>query len=176
MRGQKICPSCKTETGPRSFKCPNCQKLFLIKGAVVDRPPITAGYKRVDEEKNEVLLEISDFFEAVPNYEVDDVNIRCYDGNAQCWQSKDGGEYRLRYAATFMGVSQPDGRPYIILKRTRQNNAVAWTLVSRFKREQSALKYFDRIVKGLPPIKTRKEIRAAKRIDKFMKKTKVLDS
>jgi len=30
-RGQKICPSCSQTTGPRSFKCPNCNYNFQFK-------------------------------------------------------------------------------------------------------------------------------------------------
>lgn len=170
-RGTKTCPKCKTQTGPRAFKCPNCQELFLIKGKTIDRPPITAGYKRVDEEKNEILFDIADFFDVVPDYEKDEVNLRCYDGTAQCWQSRDdAGEYRLRFAKTFMGIAIPDERPYVIIKRTRAGNNTMWVLVSRHKRLQSALKSFDRIAKGLPPVKTRKELKAERRIEKFMKK------
>lgn len=165
MRGQKICPNCKTATGPRAFRCKSCDTLFVIKGVTVDRPPITAGYKKVEDEEDVILFQLSDFFVPVDNYSEDDVNIRCYDGKAICFVSKDG-EHRLRYATTYMGIdlTNSHGRFFSLLKRVRQGDKVGWELVSRHKREQSALKYYDRVVlKGLEPLKTRKERRREKR-------------
>ena len=31
MRGQKVCPSCGTTTGPRAYSCKNCNHVFVFK-------------------------------------------------------------------------------------------------------------------------------------------------
>lgn len=163
-KGSKTCPSptCQKQCGPRSFVCPSCGTPFVIKGVLADiNSPAFKPSKAVEEQ----LIKVSDFFEEI-DYSKDPTNLRCFDGNARVWETKDG-KYRLRFSETFMGVKVGHESPYSLL-RINLNPLVQieWDFIHRFKSMQKALRGFRKVLAGESPVEKKVKKKAGKNIKK----------
>lgn len=166
-KGSKTCSHCGRITGPRAFVCPTCAKPFVIKGVLADiTSPAFKPSKAIEEE----LIKVSDFMEEI-DYSKDPTNLRCFDGNARVWETKDG-KYRLRYAETFMGIKVGHENPYTLLRsNTDPRVQIEWDFIHRFKNMQKALRGFRKVLAGESPV----EKKAKRKAGKPVKKKKLIE-
>ena len=120
-KGNKICPACGTNNGPRSWNCKSCGKGFIVKG--IQMPDVTPGGVPIMTAIVPVPIKRS-------RINASGVIKRCQDPHelkilrkygsprARSWDSLDG-HYRIRYMPSFMGVSAKleDGKSFRLLQR-----------------------------------------------------------
>jgi len=154
VRGNKVCPKCNGNNGPRAFACKHCGEPFVLKGVVATAEQIEQARLRklgIDPNKvpevEEEYLNIHDFFQEV---EPTDREIKNGGERVECYMSFDN-KFRLRHAEEFMGIplEKLHDRWYTLLHRNDDRDShVRWDLVKRFKSLNSVLLYVRAVQRG----------------------------
>lgn len=177
-RGNKKCPTCQADNGPRAFSCKACKAPFVLRGVLTSQEKIAEVearknpiVKNEDGEFEEEILESLDYFDVVkPTH----IELRNQGSKVHCWESRDK-KYRLRWSREFMGVSieHLHGRPYCLLRNgLDKGSRPTLSLVHRFKSMQGALKGYVKILNGIPLGKPKEDIKVKnkKRLKRQLKK------
>lgn len=144
-KGSKTCKACGTPNGPRSFICKHCRTAFSF--AKDKNKCVSVNTKSTESVTVKQKLNLLDVVKrCTDTHELSILNKHYKRGRT--WESVDGN-YRIRYAPFFMGVSckLEDDKPFKVLFKHNGYWEPLDEEKNRFKRLRSAIKKIKKLMR-----------------------------
>lgn len=164
-RGNKLCPKCQGNNGPRSFFCKHCNEPFVIKGKKMERKQRRVLTANKPDELKDLFVKSEHHIRKLKNREAP----------VKFWESRaDDDNYFIMYTQDYDGVIMPDGRKWKLCEHVNPvyEGGSNHRVIGRFRSFTAAARRYSRIKKGLPPRKSKKKRTLDERIDAHMKRAR----